>query len=202
MKASNKAKWLGLLLGVVLSVPATYGLLKWRSINRGIEANHWRVSFSTGDFGHNYLLRAAIAVFSIGNAVPEEALYFHGFKDSQDRTLNGANRYVITFPKGQLPPVDAFWSLTVYRASDSFLVANPIARYSLNAQSPGVQTNADGSLSFYLQHDAPPAGTVQASNWLPTPSDDFTVTLRTYLPQKVLLNLSYLPPAMIKQEGK
>jgi len=187
---------LGGLLGLILSVPMAYGLIKWESVHRGVEVNHWRVSFGTGDYGHRYLLRAAIALYSLGNAIPEEALFFHAFEDNQGRRLNGKYRYRITFAKGQLPPVDAFWSLTAYSASDSFLVPNPMGRYSISTRTPGVQSNADGSLTFDLQVQTP----ANTANWLPVAADDFTITLRTYIPRPELMQLRWVPPAIERVE--
>jgi len=187
---------LGLVSGLALSIPITYGLVKWESVNRGVAVNHWQVSFGTGNYGHRYLLRAAIAAYSLGNAIPEEALFFHAFEDSQGRALSGEHRYRIIFAKGQFPPVGAFWSLTAYNAKDSLLVHNPIQRYSISDRTPGVQASADGSLSFTLEHTAPSL----ANNWLPVPQDGFTVTLRTYMPKPELLNLQWKPPAIERMD--
>ncbi len=187
----------GLLAGMVLAIPVTYGLVRWQSENRGVEVNQWRVSFDTGNFGNNYLLRAAIAVYSLGNAIPQEALFFHAFKDGSGTTLSGKQRYRISFPDGQYPPVGAFWSFTAYDAKDSFLVKNPLARYSISDRTPGVVTGPDGSLTFYFQNKAPVG---MESNWLPVPEGEFTITLRTYIPQKELLNLEWKVPPIERIE--
>jgi hypothetical protein len=186
----------GLTLGLMLSIPLAYGLIKWESVNRGVAVNHWQVSFGTGNYGHRYLLRAAIAAYSLGNAIPEEALFFHAFEDSRGQPLSGAHRYKITFAKDQFPPVGAFWSLTAYNAKDSFLVHNPIGRYSISNRTPEVQANADGSLTFTLEHIAPQ----RQGNWLPVPPDGFTVTLRTYMPKPELLQLQWKPPAIERMD--
>jgi len=188
---------LGLLLGLVLSIPLGYISIKWQSENRGVEINNWRVSFGTGNFGHNYLLRAAIAVYSLGNAIPEEALFFHAFKDGNGNKLSGKHRYKITFQRGHFPPVGAFWSFTAYDAKDSYLVHNSIGRYSISDRTPGVIFNHDGSMTFYFQHENPQ---VYASNWLPAPEGEFTITLRTYMPKKELLNLEWKVPPIERVE--
>jgi len=182
---------LGVLAGFVFSVPLSFMIIRWKSENRGVVINNWRVSMRTGEFGSNYLLRAAIAVHSLGNPVPEEAMFFHGFFDCEGKKLNGRYRYRIRFPAGGMPPVDAFWSLTVYDR-DGWLVPNPIDRYSLSDRSRGLVYNSDKSLDIIIQHKAPPH---RRSNWLPTPKGEFTISLRTYLPKKELLELKWaIPP--------
>lgn len=127
---------LGVLAGIILSVPLSLAIIRWKSENRGVVLNHWRVSMRTGNFGSNYLLRAAVAVHSLGNPIPEEAMFFHGFFDNEGKKLNGRHRYRIRFKAGGLPPVDAFWSLTVYDR-DGWLVPNQLDRYSLSDRSRG-----------------------------------------------------------------
>jgi hypothetical protein len=197
VKKPHRSITLGIILGLALSVPLAYGLIKWESVNRGVAVNHWQVSFGTGNFGHHYLLRAAIAAYSLGNAVPEEALFFHAFEDSLGRPLTGEHRYRITFPKDKLPPVNAFWSLTAYNAKDSFLVHNPLQRYSISNRTPGVKANDDGSLTFMLEKQTPQQG---AAQWLPLPEDGFTVTLRTYMPKPELTNLQWQPPGIERMD--
>jgi hypothetical protein len=185
----------------VLAVPLAYAAIKLASLYRGVEVNQWRVSFSTGDFGHNYLLRAAVAVYSLGNAIPQEALFFHGFRDGDGQTLNGRDAYTITFAEGQLPPVNAFWSLTAYKADDSYLAHNAIARYSISPRTPGVTFAADGSLTFHIRHNTPPPSADGQANWLPVPTGDFSTTLRTYMPRSELLSLQWKPPAIRRVAG-
>jgi hypothetical protein len=181
---------LGVLAGMVLSVPLSFMIIRWKSENRGIIINNWVVSMRTGNFGSNYLLRAAVAVYNLGNAIPEEALYFNCFFDSEGRKLNSRYRYRIRFNAGELPPVDAFWSLTMYDR-DGWLVANPIDRYSLSDRSRELVFNRDGSLDILIQHQ-PPARNL--SNWLPAPEGEFDLLLRTFLPKKELLELKWVIP--------
>lgn len=186
-----------MLVGAILSVPLSLLIIRWKSENRGVVINHWRVSIRTGNFGSNYLLRAAIAVHSLGNAVPEEALYFNGFFDHAGKRLNGENRYRIHFNAGKLPPVDAFWSVTMYDL-DGWLVPNPLDRYSLSELSKGITFNEDGSLDIVVQHEAPAQN---QANWLPAPEGDFALSLRTYLPKKELLDLKWAIPPIERMAG-
>lgn len=101
------------------------------------------------------------------------------------------------FEKGQLPPVDGFWSLTMYDGKTFFMVENPKKRYSIGSQTPGLAFAPDGSLTLYIQHESPGPG--KEANWLPAPPGAFDVHLRTYVPQKPLLAGSYkLPPVKRK----
>ncbi len=186
---------LGIVLGFFIAVPISLRIIKWKSENRGVVVNHWRVSFRTGNFGNNYLLRSAIAVHSLGNAIPEEAMFFHGFFDHEGKKLNGNNQYIIHFEPNELPPVDAFWSVTLYN-EDGYLVDNSINRYSLSDRSDGLQFNEDNSLDLYVQHKAPNED--KQSNWLPSPKTEFTLTLRAYMPKMELLNLEWEIPAITR----
>src|SRR5262245_62262287 len=103
--------------------------------------------------------------------------------DDHGRALSGKSRYSIHFDKGELPPVDAFWSLTLYD-SHQHLSANPIQRYALGDRDP-LRYEPDGSLTLYVQHDSP--GPALESNWLPAPEDDFSLALRLYQPRRAVL---------------
>jgi hypothetical protein len=113
---------------------------------------------------------------------------------SDGEPLDGSKRYRIRFPAGELPPVDAFWSLTVY-GPDMFLWPNPANRYALSGDTPGLATNAEGALDVHLRHDPPPEGD---SNWLPVPEGPFRLIMRLYLPQEAILDGSYeYPPITV-----
>lgn len=186
---------IGILLGFVLAVPVSLKIIKWKSENRGVVVNNWRVSFRTGNFGSNYLLRAAIAVHSLGNAVPEEAMFFHGFFDHKGEKLHGKNKYIIHFNANEFPPVDAFWSVTLYD-DNGYLVKNEIGRYALSDRTPGLIFNQDGSLDLYIQNEVPAEG--DQNNWIPAPDSIFTLTLRAYLPKEELLKLKWEIPPITK----
>lgn len=195
----NKYTIIAILAGLILSLPVSYSLIQYKARHRGVEVNNWRVSFRTGNFGSNYLLRSAIAVASLGNAIPQEAMFFHGYHDIEGNTLNGNKQYSLRFGKDQLPPVDAFWSLTIYNSKTGFLTKNTIDRYTLGDRSEGMVLNDDGSLTILFQQDEPERDNMY-NNWLPIPDEDFSVTLRCYLPKKELLGLAWIPPGIISQE--
>jgi hypothetical protein len=161
----------------------------------GAPVNGWRVPpLTLGNFGTDYPLRAQIALFGIGANLPKDAIYPTAFVDGKGQGLNGANRYTLHFEKGNLPPANAFWSLTMYDAQ-SFLAANPINRYNIAGWMP-LTYNQDGSLDVYIQHNSP--GTPKESNWLPAPAGRFSVTLRVYWPKESMLDGSWKPPAIQK----
>jgi hypothetical protein len=164
----------------------------------GTPANGWRVPpMALADFGTDYKLRGAIALVGLGVNLAKDAVYPTAFVDGDGQPLTGGNRYVLHFDRGGLPPVNAFWSLTVYDA-ESFLAANPINRYNIAGWMP-LKYNPDGSLDVYVQHDSP--GQPKESNWLPTPEGPFSVTLRMYWPKEAVLDGSWKPPAIQKVAG-
>ncbi|MFG1201173.1 DUF1254 domain-containing protein [Xanthobacter aminoxidans] len=143
--------------------------------------NGWRFSTKTGLYGTDYMQRALITAVGLGANRPEDAIYPISLKSDSGvfaRKYNGANKYVMHFPKGQLPPVKGFWSLTMYD-DKYFFVANPINRYSISARQ-NLKANADGSIDLYVQHDTP--GADKESNWLPAPAGEFILMLRMYWP--------------------
>jgi hypothetical protein len=177
---------------------AKEGFAAIQAAKLGDSANGWDFSMKNGRFGEDYLVRSAIAFRSLAGNAPEEAIYFNADKDISGQPLDGANRYTMRFEKGQLPPVDGFWSLTMYDGKTFFMVENPKKRYSIGSQTPGLTFAPDGSLTLYIQHENPGPG--KEANWLPAPPGAFDVHLRTYVPQKPLLAGSYkLPP--VKREA-
>ena len=159
----------------------------------GVEANGWAYNLNAGKWGQDFNLRAAIAFRSLGQNTPEEAIYMNTRQDGAKQPLNGAKKYTITFKKGELPPVDGFWSITMYNASD-FFVDNPLDRYSIGNRTEGLKTNPDGSLTVYVQKDAPAAD--QSANWLPAPDGTFRMSMRLYVPKPEVLNGKWTPPAV------
>ena len=154
----------------------------------------WRHPIRLGQsFGDDLLLRAFISRQSIGALETREAAYPRCETDAAGELLSGAHRYTIRFAPGQLPPVDAFWSITLYRASDYFLVPNPIERYSVGDRTAGLVFDADGGLSITIAHHAP-LDAAQRANWLPAPEDRFFLCLRAYLPRPEMLDGRYRLP--------
>jgi len=152
--------------------------------------NGWRVNKHITRFIQDPAERAATNAYGPGAHIAEEALYFSAVGDAAGQPLSGANTYTLTFPKGQLPPVDAFWSLILY-GPDFFLVDNPLNRYGINDRTPGLKPNADGSLTLVISHTPPK----DLANWLPAPGGRFQLLFRTYQPGPALLDGSYkLPP--------
>jgi hypothetical protein len=156
--------------------------------NLGMKVNGWLVNLDAGNYGTNYLLRAGVAKFGLGANSPEEAVYPSTFTDNQGQKLTGTNNYLIHFDKGQTPPVNAFWSITLYN-NKSYLAENPINRYSISQHTEGLKYNPDGSLDIYIQHASP--GADKESNWLPSPSGEFNLVLREYNPQDAILKGEY-----------
>ncbi len=150
---------------------------------KGTVVNGWHYPpAEIGNFGDNYLLRATVAMKLLAALPPEEAVYPTAHVDDKGRPLNGKYRYVLRLEKGQLPPVEAFWSLTMYRLPERLFAANGKDRYALGDRTKGLQYRADGSLEILIQHDSP--GMDCEANWLPAPAGDFCLTLRAFLPRE------------------
>ncbi|HET7290669.1 MAG TPA: DUF1254 domain-containing protein, partial [Thermodesulfobacteriota bacterium] len=161
--------------------------------------NGWAVLTDLGSYGTNYVVRAVVTAVGLGANLPQDAVYPKTQLDGSGNTLNGANSYVLTFPKGQTPPVKGFWSLTMYDAQ-YFFVDNPLNRYTLSPRND-LKYNADGSLDLYIQNTSP--GADKESNWLPAPKDDFILMLRLYWPNETppsILDGTWKPPAVTKTE--
>jgi hypothetical protein len=153
----------------------------------------WSIIYNAGDFGTNYTLRAGTALIGAGFNFPEDALYPISRVDAAGNPYTGAHTYVMHFEKNGTPPVNGFWSVTMYN-DQGFFVDNPIDRYAISPHLGPLQYNADGSLDFYIQHVSP--GPDKEPNWLPAPSDGFNLTLRMYWPQEAVLNRSWVPPGV------
>ncbi len=145
------------------------------------------------DLKGNYLYRMAGAVLGIYGNTAAEAIYPGAFNDSEGAPLTGANKYVYRFAPGQLPPVNAFWSLTMYELPASLLVANPMNRYLINSPMlPSLVADPDGGYTFYIQNESP--GIEKESNWLPAPKGPFALVLRLYWPKPDALNGTWKAP--------
>lgn len=153
----------------------------------GTVVEGWNISGLFGDSAHfngDWLARAAAADGGIYGNSPDEAMYPFTRKDSSGKPLNGAtNKYTITFPAGQLPPVDAFWSVTMYDGKTQLLIKNPIDRYLINSPMvEGMRRGADGSLTLYVQNKSP--GADKEANWLPAPAGPIYLVMRLYWPKE------------------
>ena len=141
--------------------------------------NGWAYTTKAGSYGTNYRQRAFVTAIGLGANLPEDAVYPTSEGPDAVQKYSGANKYLMHFDKGQLPPVRGFWSLTMYNG-DYFFVDNPLNRYALSPRDP-LKTNPDGSTDLYLQADSP--GPDKESNWLPAPKDAFKLMLRLYWPK-------------------
>jgi hypothetical protein len=141
--------------------------------------NGWKVGgLMTGYYGTNYFARALVAAVGWPANLPEDAVYPTTFVDANGDKLNGANKYTITFPKGQTPPVDGFWSITMYFDDGGWwFYPNPLNKLT-ESMRDHPKFNDDGSLTLYFQHESP--GAAKQANWLPSPAGEFLLTLRMY----------------------
>ena len=175
------------------AAPDAYRRIRERVRGFGIPRDGWVSTSSTiGAYGNDYLLRAFIAHAGLGALPNEEAVYPMAMADAGGRPLTGSSRYVLHFDKAQIPPADAFWSLTMYGA-DQFFVPNALHRYAIGDRDPLV-LNADGSLDLHIQHASP--GQDQQANWLPAPAGPFSMNLRLYLPQPQAVDGRWTPPPL------
>lgn len=174
------------------AIPVAQKRIVGQGLSGATHVNGWEVMTSNvGSYGPDYLRRAGIAYFGLGANRPEDAVYPSTFTDSDGQPLSSDGRYVVHFARGQIPPVNAFWSLTMYNAGQ-FFAQNPINRYNLGDRDP-LQLNADGSLDLIIQRDPPSPGA--RSNWLPAPqSGPFSLTMRLYWPKQQVLTGAWTPP--------
>jgi hypothetical protein len=157
----------------------------------GEKINGWQVTYDLGRYGTKYAYRAAWTFMAIGGLLVEDALYPLAREDGDGQRLTGANNYTLHFSRDQVPPVDAFWSLTVYDG-ESFLVDNPIDRYSLSSRDE-MNYGEDGSLTIYIQQESP--GKDREANWLPAPEGEIGfLALRLYVPGQQVIDRTWEPP--------
>lgn len=162
----------------------------------GERVNGWQCCFGLGRYGTDYLTRAAIASFGLGANLSADAICPYTTTDGKAKPLSGANSYVLHFAPGRTPPVNGFWSLTLY-GPDHALVDNPIGRYAIGDRDV-LRLNADGSLDLHIQHEPPGPG--KEANWLPAPAGAFNLILRMYWPKPAVLNRTWTPPAVERSE--
>jgi hypothetical protein len=153
----------------------------------------WQMNTDTmGVYGNFYLKRAMVALVGLGANLPEDAVYPLNLTDADGKPLIGANQYVLHFAKNEIPPVAAFWSVTLYD-KDGFPTANDLKRNAIGDRD-ALKFNADGSLDLYIQHASP--GAEKESNWLPSATGDFNLTMRLYAPKGEVLDGRWVPPAI------
>jgi hypothetical protein len=170
-------------------------LMKWKLPSLARVANGWSMNTDTmGVYGNYYLKRAIITQQGLGANLPEDAIYPLNIADDTGKPLDGGNKYVIHFDKGATPPVNAFWSITLYD-SEGFQVGNVLNRFAVSSYMP-FKTNGDGSLDLYFQNENP--GQDKEANWLPAPKGPFNLCMRLYGPKSDALTGKWNPPAMTK----
>ena len=178
------------------TVPAeAQALMKWKLATLARVANGWSMNTDTmGVYGNYYLKRAIVAQQGLGANLPEDAIYPMNLADDTGKPLDGSNKYVMHFEKGQTPPVGAFWSITLYDA-EGFQVGNVLNRFAVSSWMP-FKFNGDGSLDLHFQYESP--GTDKEANWLPAPKGAFNLLMRLYSPKAEVLTGRWNPPHVTK----
>jgi hypothetical protein len=170
-------------------------LMAWKVPNLARVANGWSMNTDTmGVYGNYYLKRAIVAQLGLGANLPEDAVYPLNLADATGQPLDGSHRYTIHLDKGSTPPVDAFWSVTLYDP-EGFQVANSLNRFAVSSWMP-FHYNPDGSLDLHIQADSP--GKALEGNWLPAPKGPFNLTMRLYAPKAEVLTGRWNPPPVEK----
>jgi len=203
-------KWIGSVLEAAANDPEIKKTLKetavaaeremispffrWRNNGRPA-GNGWNSPVNNAEWGTDYLNRTGTAKSNMYDNRPEETKYIYTDNDAQGKQLNGQNSYSVTFPKGQVPPVKGFWSLTLYNKLH-FFNPNPLKRYSLGTKNKTLKYNADGSLTLYVGDKSP--GKDKENNWLPAPNDTFSLYIRAYWSDRAILDGTWQPPVIEK----
>ena len=147
-----------------------------------------------GVYGNYYLKSAGVAIFGLGANLPEDAIYLNNLADADGKPWIGANKYQIHFAKNEIPPVDAFWSITLYD-KDGFPTENALHRNAIGDRD-ALKFNADGSLDLTFQNASP--GPDNEGNWLPVPAGEFNLLMRLYAPKAEALDGRWAPPVVRK----
>jgi hypothetical protein len=176
----------------------TQKLMAWKMPTLARIANGWSMNTDTmGVYGNYYLKRALVTQLGLGANLPEDAIYPLNLADDTGKPLDGTSNYTIHFDKSQIPPVEAFWSITLYDP-EGFQVANSLNRFAVSSWMP-FKTNPDGSLDLYFQNESP--GADKEANWLPAPKGPFNLTMRLYAPKSDALTGKWNPPPVLKAQA-
>jgi hypothetical protein len=171
-------------------------LMAWKVESLARVVNGWSMNTDTmGVYGNYYLKRAIVAQLGLGANLPEDAIYPINLADNAGKPLNGANAYTVRFAKGETPPTNAFWSITLYDA-EGYQAPNDLNRFALSSWMP-FKYDPDGSLRLYVQSDSP--GPDGQANWLPAPKGPFNLTMRIYAPKSDALTGKWSPPPVTKE---
>ncbi|MFO0814711.1 MAG: DUF1254 domain-containing protein [Gemmatales bacterium] len=161
----------------------------------GSNINGWIFTTKAGLYGTQYLQRAFVTAIGLGANRPQDAVYPTSEMDADGKPYSGANNYVVHFAKGETPPADAFWSITMYNG-EYFFVDNPLNKYTVSPRN-NLKYNADGSLDLYIQNESP--GKDKEANWLPAPQGKFILMMRLYWPKETapsIIDGTWKPPAV------
>ncbi|MFK4730772.1 DUF1254 domain-containing protein [Agromyces mediolanus] len=169
--------------------------MRWR-FNGKDAGNGWNRSLNNSQWGLDYQNRATTARSNMFENRPNETQYFYTDTDSDGEQLTGGGSYELTFAAGSLPPVDGFWSLTLYDV-DHFFFPNPLGRYSLGTKNTSLRFDRDGSLTIHVGHASP--GAELESNWLPAPAEAFSLYLRAYGGQTPITDGTWVPPIVARR---
>jgi len=176
---------------------AAQELMQWKLPTLARVENYWSMNTDTmGVYGNYYLKRAIVTQQGLGANVPEDAIYPLNIGDEGGKPLDGTGNFTIHFDKDAIPPVNAFWSITLYD-SQGFQVANELNRFAVSSWMP-FKYNDDGSLDLYFQNESP--GKDKEANWLPAPKGPFNLTMRLYAPKSDALTGKWNPPPVAKAE--
>jgi hypothetical protein len=152
-----------------------------REASMGKIVHGWSITKGLGVYGTDYMKRAVVAAFGWPANLQEDAVYPYTLTDSKGEKLTGANKYTLTFAKGQTPPVNGFWSITMYQIDQGWwFVPNPLNKFTVSPRN-NLKSNPDGSITLYFQHESP--GKDKEANWLPAPTGEFIPMLRMYWPK-------------------
>lgn len=183
---------------LVAAPEAGLQLMKWKLSTLARVENGWSMNTDTmGAYGNYYLKRAVVAQVGLGANLPEDAIYPLNLVDSSGKPLDGSHKYTIHFAKSDLPPVNAFWSITLYDP-EGFQVPNPLNRFAVSSWMP-FKYNADGSLDLHFQNESPGPG--REANWLPAPKGPFNLTMRLYGPRIEALTGRWNPPVVVREDA-
>jgi hypothetical protein len=172
-------------------------LMAWKIPTLARVDNHWSMNTDTmGVYGNYYLKRAIVTQLGLGANLPGDAIYPLNLGDKDGKPLDGADNYIIHFDKAEIPPVEAFWSITLYDPQ-GFQVANALNRFAVSSWMP-FHYNPDGSLDLYFQNESP--GADKEANWLPAPKGPFNLTMRLYAPKSAALTGKWNPPPVTKAQ--
>jgi len=171
-------------------------MMRWR-YNGQPAGNGWTSPANNGAFGTDYIHRMGAVKADPYDNKRNETMYFYTDNDTQRQQLDGKSSYAVTFPKGQLPPVKGFWSLTMYNPAH-FFYPNALKRYALGTKNKSLKYNPDGGLTIYLGNTSP--GKEKESNWLPAPAGSFSIWLRAYWPDQPILDGTWQPPRIEKMK--